>query len=529
MGGPPAGYNYLPMDPRDLSLWRTSLEETAAAGSTPAVFRALQDRVKELSALHATVRILQDASLTESQALTAIAALLPQAFNHSDDAGVRIVRGAESYESPDFRDSRFKLRAPFHTQDGREGEITVVSQRAPATPTGSPFLPEEGHLLESLAAMVAASLDRRTALERLTLALSTGVRIWEWDIPADRLTWPDVQVGDPPSALTAMFEEVLLHLHPDDRALVRRAVDETLNDSSRNDQLVLQCRVSFPGVSFPGYVYRWRHVTGRLVRDPKGRPLRMIGLSTDISEQRELQDRLRQAEKMDALGRLAGGIAHDFNNILVGILGFGEIALDNLQGSHPARGPVDEIMKAGQTARQLVQQIGAFCRRQELKPARIDLGAALRDWEAMVRRLIGSKYALKTDVDPGTPAVFADSAQIFQVVLNLSINARDAMPEGGSITIRSGGRRKAAPPKDGAAGPERDWAVIELQDTGSGIPLEVLHHIFEPFFTTKKAGKGTGLGLANVHGIVTQSGGFLEVESEVGRGTLFRIYLPVAP
>jgi signal transduction histidine kinase len=496
------------MDPRDRSLWQISLEETASQGTTPGVFRALQERLKELAVLHAIAEVLQDASLTEAQALTAIAALIPQVFEHPEDAGVRIDRGGETFESPGFRESRFKLRAPFNTQDGREGAILVVYRRDHASASGGTFLPEERRLLESLAGRVAAALDRRTALQRLTLALSTGVRIWEWDIPADRLTWPDVQLGDPPTPLTAMFEEVLLYLHPDDRPVVRRAVEETFRDPARQDQMIVLCRVVFPGVEFPGQVYRWRHVTGLLVRDPKGRPIRMIGLSTDVSEQRELQDRLRWRKRWRR-STLPVRIAHDFNNIPIGVLGFGELALDKPPAGHPARGHVDEIMKAGDTARKCVHQIVAFSRRQELKPARIDFGAALRDWEEMIRGLIGPRYALECDVHPATPAVLADSGQLFQVVLNLSINARDAMPEGGAIKVRGGGRRQTAPSKDGAAGPERDWAVLEVQDTGEGMTPDVLPHIFEPFFTTKAAGRGTGMGLATVHGIVTQSGGFL--------------------
>jgi signal transduction histidine kinase len=160
----------------------------------------------------------------------------------------------------------------------------------------------------------------------------------------------------------------------------------------------------------------------------------------------------------------------------------------------------------------------AFSRRQDLKPRRLDLVAALKEWEVMVRRLLGSRFELRIESDPGTPAIHADPGQVLQVVLNLAINARDAMRDGGSITIRTSGRRK-----DG-----REWTALEVQDAGSGIPPEVRRHIFEPFFTTKKEGKGTGLGLATVHGIVAQSGGFIEVESEVGRGTLFRVHFPRA-
>jgi signal transduction histidine kinase len=254
----------------------------------------------------------------------------------------------------------------------------------------------------------------------------------------------------------------------------------------------------------------------------------MLGYSTDINDQRTLQDRLRQVEKMEALGRLAGGITHDFSNVLVAVNGFGQLALDHLPPGHPARPHVDEIMKASQTAQHLVRQIVAFSRRQELSPRRIDLRAAVGEWDGMIRRLLGSRFDFRIDPSSNAPAVYADPGQLFQVVLNLSINARDAMPDGGTISLRTAGRRAKAP-HEGPAAEVREWALIEIRDTGTGMPPEVLRHVFEPFYTTKTEGNGTGLGLATVHGIVTQSGGFLEVESEVGEGTLFRIHLPTAP
>ena len=489
-----------PVDPREL----------------PAVFfegyRAVRDRVKG---------VLLDFSLAEAQALRQVALLLPSMFRHPAGAAARIVRGGETYETPGFRDTAWKLHAPLRTGDGREGAIDIVYVRDPATP-GGPFLPAERTLLESLAALVAVSLDRRSAHERLSMALTGSVRLWDWDLLANRLTWPDVHAGNPPRVLSMTFEEAVAHIHPDDRELVKRTVDDTLRGPRRRDHIVVECRVAWTGPE-----YRWRHITGRVHRDPERRPVRMLGLSLDIHEQRALQDRLRQLEKMEALGRLAGGISHDYNNVLVTILGFGKLALDKLAPDHPARNYVEQVVKGGETAQHLVRQIVAFSRRQELKPRRIDLRDALGEWDGMIRRLLGTRYTFRIEASPDAPAVLADPGQLFQVVLNLAVNARDAMPSGGTITLRTTGR-KARSPHEGAWGELREWAVIEVRDTGAGMAQDVLQHLFEPFFTTKPEGKGTGLGLATVHGIVTQSGGFLEVESQVGRGTLFRVHLPAA-
>ena len=241
----------------------------------------------------------------------------------------------------------------------------------------------------------------------------------------------------------------------------------------------------------------------------------------------ETQGQLEQAQKMDAIGRLAGGVAHDFNNLLTVILGRTDLLLGPLAPEHPMRRGIELIQRTAGRAVELTRQLLAFSRKQVLEPVVLDLNAVTADMKDMLGRLIGEDIALLTTPTPGLGRVTADRGQIEQVIMNLAVNARDAMPKGGRLILETANvdldddyvrRHVGARP-----GPH---VMLAVSDTGTGIPREIQSQIFEPFFTTKEPGKGTGLGLATVYGIVKQSGGYIEVDSESGRGTTFRIYLP---
>jgi signal transduction histidine kinase/ActR/RegA family two-component response regulator len=241
----------------------------------------------------------------------------------------------------------------------------------------------------------------------------------------------------------------------------------------------------------------------------------------------QAQGQLEQAQKMDAIGRLAGGVAHDFNNLLTVILGRTDIILRQLKTEDPIRRGIELIQRTAGRAAELTKQLLAFSRKQVLEAVVLDLGAVTTDMREMLARLIGEDITLVTNGAPGLGHVKADRGQIEQVVMNLAINARDAMPKGGHLIVETENaeldaeyvrRHMGARP-----GPH---VMLAVSDSGVGIPREHQRHIFEPFFTTKDQGKGTGLGLATVYGIVKQSGGYIEVDSEPGRGTTFRIYLP---
>jgi signal transduction histidine kinase len=244
---------------------------------------------------------------------------------------------------------------------------------------------------------------------------------------------------------------------------------------------------------------------------------------------RRSEERLRQAQKMEALGRLAAGIAHDFGNILTGVLGYCRILRLELPPGTAARAYVEEIEKIGRGAASLTQQLLIFSRRQVLQQRRLDLNLVLREMEPILRPLLSEKLELRMDRDPQLGPVMADRSQLEQVVLNLALNARDAMPNGGRLTIETRSLRLDARQAELADAEPGRYAVLRVSDTGVGMDEAVRAHLFEPFFTTKERGQGTGLGLATVDGIVQQSGGFILVDSAPGKGSRFAVWLPEAP
>jgi signal transduction histidine kinase len=255
--------------------------------------------------------------------------------------------------------------------------------------------------------------------------------------------------------------------------------------------------------------------------------VRVVLTIEDVTERRQLEQQFHQAQKMEAMGRLAGGVAHDFNNLLTAITGYSQLLLSSLPAGDPSRSDIEEIKKAGDRAAALVGQLMAFSRRQVREAKVVDLNGVIRNMEAMLRRLIGEDVELMAQLAGDLGRVKADPGQLEQVVMNLAVNARDAMPQGGRLTISTANvslsETDARSRYHAQAGPH---VVLSVTDTGLGMPPEVQAHLFEPFFTTKEPGKGTGLGLPTVYGIVTQSGGHIEVETAPGEGTSFRIFLP---
>jgi two-component system cell cycle sensor histidine kinase/response regulator CckA len=259
----------------------------------------------------------------------------------------------------------------------------------------------------------------------------------------------------------------------------------------------------------------------------QGKQLGIFGMYADVSKSRSLEDQLRQAQKMEAVGRLAGGIAHDFNNLLTSILGYGQLTLGQLDEKDPLRNHVQEIIKAGERATLLTNQLLAFSRKQVLQPVILNLNSIVADMDKMLRRLIGEDIELITHLDPHIGTVRADPGQMKQVLLNLAVNSRDAMPQGGKLIIETTSvDLDEAYVKQHAGMTAGPHIMLAVTDTGCGMDHETLSHMFEPFFTTKKEGKGTGLGLSTVYGIVKQSNGCIWAYSEPGKGSCLKIYLP---
>jgi nitrogen-specific signal transduction histidine kinase/FixJ family two-component response regulator len=263
-----------------------------------------------------------------------------------------------------------------------------------------------------------------------------------------------------------------------------------------------------------------------MIRAADGTPLG-LAVAHDITERRSLEEQLRQSQKMEAIGRLAGGVAHDFNNLLSVISGYGELLAGDGSLGEQNRMRVEQMLRAAERAGSLTRQLLAFGRKQVVEPRVLDLNDALLDADRFLRRLIGEDVEIVTSLGEGIGAIRADRGQLEQILMNLVVNARDAMPQGGTITLRTADAEAggADPLLEGAM-PPGPYVMLAVEDTGVGMSPEVQARIFEPFFTTKERGRGTGLGLATVHGIVQQSRGHIFVASEPGRGTSFRVYFP---
>ena len=315
-------------------------------------------------------------------------------------------------------------------------------------------------------------------------------------------------------------------VHPEDAALARH---------------LLSSEPPEPGATRP-FALRFRHQDGAF-RVLEGLATNLLGETAvagivinarDVSERqaaeqalRERDEQLRQAQKLEAIGRLAGGVAHDFNNLLTVINGYSELLLNGLDAGDPRRGYAKNVRDAGEHAAELTRQLLAFGRKQLLRPSVLDLNVIVRDIERILRRIIGEDIALMCTLDPSVGGVEADPHQMQQVLMNLCVNARDAMPHGGTLTIATGNLLiETSMTGTGAHAPPGRYVTLAVSDTGQGMEEATQQRIFEPFFTTKELGKGTGLGLAMVYGIVQQSGGHIAVESAVGQGATFRIYLP---
>jgi PAS domain S-box-containing protein len=362
--------------------------------------------------------------------------------------------------------------------------------------------------------------------ERLQLALRAArMGTWRWEVATDALSWDEglrQLYGLVSDESVTGYEQFLQRVHPDDRARVRAAVEAAIESGGGLDY---EFRIILPG----GGV-RWLADQGRVVRDPSGKLLYMTGVCLDVTERKQVEERLQQAQRMDSVGQLAGGIAHEANNMMSVVLGCADYVLQRTDLPEAVRQDVDQIWRAAKRTAGITQQLLAFSRRQMLQPQVLDLNATVRGLEPILTRALGETRGLRMHLSTSLGKIRADPGQLEQVLINLTLNARDAMQEGGRLTIET--MNVVLDKAYAAAKPVEtlepgEYAALVVTDTGHGMDRATLGRIFEPFFTTKAVGQGTGLGLSTVYGIVKQSGGFIWVYSEPGLGTTFKLYFPL--
>ncbi|HEX6643324.1 MAG TPA: ATP-binding protein [Gemmatimonadales bacterium] len=389
-----------------------------------------------------------------------------------------------------------RIRAS-HRADDEIGAVTTAFNR----------------MLDTLEEREAALAQRAQALReseaRLRLAL-TAATMQTWALPIT------TDSAERRSADAGAMSSFLGGIHPEDRPAVEAAIARAVRTG---EGVEVEYRTA-------DAARRRIALRGQMSDAGDGRPSQLVGVVQDVTARRQLEQQLLQAQKMEAIGNLAGGIAHDFNNLLTGIIGHLKFVQRALQPGTQVRADVDEVERAARRAASLTSQLLSYARRQMVTPTVVDVNAAILALEPMLRRTLGETVQVGVRLGEGIPPVRVDAGQLEQVLVNLAVNARDAMPGGGMLTISSTARSLGGSDGGEDAG---TFAEIAVSDTGTGIAPDVLPHIFEPFFTTKPIGQGTGLGLAMCYGIVKQADGHIAVESAPGTGTTIRVRLPALP
>jgi two-component system, cell cycle sensor histidine kinase and response regulator CckA len=381
----------------------------------------------------------------------------------------------------------------------------------------------------------AELLERSLTLEQSATALreneagtnyalgAANMGIWTLDLASEKVAWSEtmgpvfgLNAGQGPTTA----EELLALVHKDDRRKLEQSLSELATDGVDHDD---EFRVVWPG----GGIH-WVAGQGRMIRDALDRPSRLLGIAANISDRKSLEAQFRQAQKMEAVGLLAGGIAHDFNNLLTAILGYSNFVMDALDRDDSRRLDMEEVVRAGQRAAELTRQLLAFSRKQILQPTTVGLNAMVTGMQQMLARLIGENVELVPLLADDLHMITADMGQLEQVLMNLVVNARDAMPEGGRLVVETANVELDQSFMKDVMIRAGSYVMLAVSDNGIGMTEGTRQRLFEPFFTTKETGKGTGLGLATVYGIIRQSGGYIWVFSEPGKGATFKIYLPRA-
>jgi two-component system cell cycle sensor histidine kinase/response regulator CckA len=436
----------------------------------------------------------------------------------NDDAGASVVLAGV----------RSVLCAPYFVRGAPAGCLYATHRLV-----GGLFDEADARVAEFMAALAGAALEQAAAFAEVEALLADKKRAEERfrsliENATDLITvlGPDGTIRYESPALERIRgyrpedlvgQSVFDSIHPDDRDTVTRELAEGVAQPGTMRSVELRVRHRDGS-------WRWLEAVGKVSRDAAGHLVAIVN-SRDVTERRALEEQLRQSQRMEAVGRLAGGIAHDFNNLLTVILGRSHALRGTRAEDDPVRREADLIAETAEHAASLTRQLLAFGRRQVLQPKVLDLNEVVLGLEALLRRLIGEQIELVIALDPWLGRVKADPAQIEQVIINLAVNARDAMPRGGRLTIETADAASPVGAPNQVSGPV-PHVRLSVSDTGVGMDAATRHSVFEPFFTTKAVGHGTGLGLATVYGIIEQSGGRIAVDSAPGKGARFDIHLP---
>ncbi len=432
--------------------------------------------------------------------------IVPEELRHRHEEGL-----ARAVATGESRIMGQRLRLPALRKDGSTfiAELTITKLERGGRTFFTGTLRDLTAIVEAEEQKAAAEMRYRSLIENIPLVTYMN----EVEAPFTTIYMsPQVEslLGYTPEEWAAQPTLARDGIHPDDRDRVRALAREAR-------ELSIPTRTEFRFMARDGRVV-WVLDQTIPVRDETGKTICHQGFLLDITEQKGLEEQLRQSQKMEAVGQLAGGIAHDFNNMLTAITGYAELLAHSFDDGDQRSEDVEQIRKAAAHAAALTRQLLAFSRKQVLLPQRLDVNDVVRGLESMLARTLGAEVELTTSFAESLAPVETDPDQLAQVVLNIALNGRDAMPAGGRLTITTSDVERESEP----------FVCVEVTDTGSGMGDEVRSRVFEPFFTTKATGKGTGLGLATAYGFVSQSGGKIEIESALEQGSTFRVLLPAA-
>ena len=448
------------------------------------------------------------------------------------------VDGGIAYYAPEYRDRiRSLFSACIERGEPYDEELEIVTARGRRVwvrTIGEPVRDADGQIVaiqgafQDISRRKASEEELRRSEERYRHAAEASqAALWDYNMDSDVLTFSEAfrdmlgydDVAHMPSSMTAYMEL----MHPDDRNRVRRRAEELVSGKTGD-----RAGAEFRLLTASGE-YRWFQSNSKLIRDANGRPWRRLGSTIDIHDRRIAEEQVRQSQRLEAIGQLTGGVAHDFNNLLTVILGNADLLTNQLRGAPEQAHLAEMIGAAAHRGAELTHRLLAFARRQPLQPRPTDVTALITGMQGLLQRSLPETISMNIHHGKALWPADIDPSQLESALLNLALNARDAMPAGGELTITTDSERIAADARalqlELSPG---DYVVVKVADNGSGIAPEHRERLFDPFFTTKEQGKGTGLGLAMVYGFIKQSSGHITVDTELGRGTEFKLYLPRA-